>query len=119
MLYSPERDSLAGAASTGNVLPHTNTGAGTYPGTRLTLHDVKEADKRRMSRGKKVVLSKLATRAAEASSAIVLAFLVTGASPAAHAQSASSWNKKGADAELHHDWDTAYEDYRKATEKKP
>jgi general secretion pathway protein D len=32
----------------------------------------------------------------------------------AHAQSAHAWNKKAEAAELHEDWDTAYEDYRQA-----
>ena len=39
--------------------------------------------------------------------------------PRAHAQSAGSWNKQGQAAELKEDFDTAYEDYRKAHEKAP
>jgi len=34
-----------------------------------------------------------------------------------HAQSASTWNKRGQEAELRQDYDTAYEDYLKAHEK--
>jgi general secretion pathway protein D len=37
----------------------------------------------------------------------------------AHAQSAAKWNKRGQDAEARQDFDTAYEDYHKATLKKP
>jgi general secretion pathway protein D len=39
--------------------------------------------------------------------------------PAAKAQSASTWNKRGEAAELHEDYDTAYEDYLKAHNKAP
>jgi general secretion pathway protein D len=49
-------------------------------------------------------------------------FSVAGASffaPAAHAQSAATWSKRGADAEVREDYDTAYEDYKKAHDKKP
>jgi general secretion pathway protein D len=37
----------------------------------------------------------------------------------AHAQSAGSWSKRGADAEVREDYDAAYEDYKHAHEKKP
>lgn len=37
----------------------------------------------------------------------------------AHGQSASTWNKRGQDAELRQDYDTAYEDYLKAHQKSP
>ena len=39
--------------------------------------------------------------------------------PAAHAQSASNWNKRGQDAEVREDYDTAYEDYKHAHDKSP
>jgi general secretion pathway protein D len=39
--------------------------------------------------------------------------------PSAHAQSASGWNKRGNDAELRGDYDTAYEAYLHAHQKKP
>ena len=41
------------------------------------------------------------------------------ATPSAHAQSASTWNKRGQAAEIRGDYDTAYEDYRQAHQKKP
>ena len=37
----------------------------------------------------------------------------------AHAQSASTWNKRGQDAEVREDYDTAYEDYKHAHDKSP
>jgi general secretion pathway protein D len=37
----------------------------------------------------------------------------------AQGQSANTWDKRGADAEARQDYDTAYEDYKKAHEKKP
>jgi general secretion pathway protein D len=47
--------------------------------------------------------------------------LLAGAAlgPAARAQSASTWNKRGQAAELHEDYDTAYEAYLKAHNKAP
>ena len=117
MLYSPERNSLEGTAPSGSVLPFCSTGAGVYSGRRLTLNGVKDAGRRRMGRGKNVVLVKLSTRASLALMAVLFALSITSAT--AHAQSAKSWNKKGQDAELHQDWDTAYEDYRQATLKDP
>jgi len=41
------------------------------------------------------------------------------AGPKAHAQSAGTWSKRGADAEVREDYDTAYEDYKKAHTKSP
>lgn len=117
MLYSPERDSLAGDAFPGTRLAR---GSGVFSGSRLTLQGyLKEADRHRMGRGNKTVLSKLSLLAVEALSVIVLILLVSGSSPAAHAQSASKWSKRGIEAEARQDWDTAYEDYKHATEKKP
>jgi len=54
-------------------------------------------------------------------SAVVLLVLLGGVafSPSAHAQSASTWNKRGQDAELREDYDTAYEAYLKAHQKSP
>ncbi len=114
MLYSPERNRLAGTAPTGSVLPSCSTGAGVYSGKRLTLNGVKDADRRRMGRGKNVILRMLHTRAAQ-----VLAIIFFVAAITAAAQSAKSFYKKGQDAELHQDWDTAYEAYHQATLKNP
>jgi general secretion pathway protein D len=48
-----------------------------------------------------------------------IAGLVAIVPAAAHAQSAGTWDKRGQQAELHEDFDTAYEDYRKAHLKNP
>jgi general secretion pathway protein D len=53
-----------------------------------------------------------------------LAFLlllvgVAVSAPAAHAQSASTWNKRGQAAEAREDYDVAYQDYQKARLKAP
>ncbi|MBS1798918.1 MAG: type II and III secretion system protein [Acidobacteria bacterium] len=122
MLYSPERDSLTGAASTGSFC---SAGLASVSGARLALDQLKEADRSRMGRGKTIILSKLATHTAKtltataAFAAIVPVLLISGGSSVAHAQSAGKWYKKGVDAEAHQDWDAAYEDYRQANLKKP
>ena len=42
----------------------------------------------------------------------LLFLLAVVSAPAAHAQSAATWNKRGQAAEIREDYDTAYEDYR-------
>ena len=49
----------------------------------------------------------------------ILTFVYGFGAPAAHAQSASTWNKRGADAEVREDYDAAYEDYKMANQKSP
>ena len=115
MLYSPERNSLAGTAPTGSVLPNSNIGAGVYSGRRHTFFGVKDANGSSMGRGKRRI-SKLSTYAFWA---ILLSCLAGATSVAAHAQSASSWSKKGQDAENRQDYDAAFEDYRQAVIKAP
>lgn len=55
--------------------------------------------------------------------ALPLVFLLAGFAAftplPVHAQSASTWNKRGQQAELRKDYDAAYEDYRQATLKNP
>ena len=115
MLYSPERNSLAGTAPTGSVLPNNSVGAGVYSGRRHTFFGVKDANGSSMGRGNRRI-SKLSTYAFWA----ILLSCLAGATPvAAHAQSASSWSKKGQDAETRQDYDAAYEDYRQAVLKAP
>ncbi len=48
-----------------------------------------------------------------------LLFVAAFCAPSAHAQSAAAWNKRGQAAEIREDYDTAYEDYRQAHEKRP
>ena len=117
MLYSPERNSLAGNAPTGSVLPCGNPGAGVYSGRRLTLFGVKDADERSMGRGKNSPHLWIASRAAQALPALFLAALFSAS--VAHAQSAKTLDKRGQDAEARHDYDAAYEDYRQAMIKSP
>ncbi len=116
MLYSPERTRLAGKAPTGSVLPHP--GAGVYSGKRLTLFGVKDPDERSMSRGNTSPLSRIAQGAFQALPALLFSLIIFG-SFTAHAQSAKTWDKRGQDAELRHDYDAAYEAYRQATLKNP
>ncbi|QNI38165.1 cohesin domain-containing protein [Edaphobacter albus] len=117
MLYSPERNSLAGNAPTGSVLPGGDPGAGVYSGRRLTLFGVKDADERRMGRGKNFSHLWIASRAAQALPALFLTVLFSAS--VAHAQSAKTLDKRGQDAEARHDYDAAYEDYRQAMIKSP
>ncbi|MEK6397494.1 MAG: type II and III secretion system protein, partial [Terriglobus sp.] len=55
----------------------------------------------------------------QAGAALALCAAATLAIPTAHAQSASSWSKRGADAEVREDWDAAFEAYRQAHLLKP
>ena len=110
VLYSPERNSLTGTAPTGNVRP---TQTGVCSGKRHTFHGIKDENGSSMGRGKRRI-SKLAIGAVQ-----VLLLLSCVAGITAHAQSASSWNKKGETAEAHQDWDNAYEAYRQANLKSP
>jgi general secretion pathway protein D len=115
MLYSPERNSLAGNAPTGSVLPSNNDGAGVYSGRRHTFFGVKDANGSSMGRGNRRI-SKLSTYAFWA---ILLSCFAGATAGTAHAQSASSWSKKGQAAEDRQDYDAAFEDYRQATLKAP
>src|SRR5580698_1481974 len=115
MLYSPERNSLAGTAPTGSVLPELHLGAGGHSGRRHTLQGVKDANGSSMGRGHREI-SKLSTVVFRAS---VLLSCMAGLANVAHAQSAAKLDKRGADAEARQDYDTALEDYHKALVKKP
>ncbi len=115
MLYSPERNSLEGNAPTGSVLPNNSVGAGVYSGRRHTFFGVKDANGSSMGRGNRRI-SKLSTYAFWA---ILLSCLAGATAVTAHAQSASSWSKKGQAAEDRQDYDAAYEDYRQAALKAP
>src|SRR5215469_12830337 len=58
-------------------------------------------------------------RWARAAAALSLLLVFVLLSTAAHAQSASAWNKRGQDAETREDFDAAFEAYRQAWLKKP
>ena len=113
VLYSPERNSLAGTAPTGNVRP---TVAGVCSGRRHTFHAVKDKNGSSMGRAKRRI-SKLSIRAVQV--LFLLSCIAGITSVTAHAQSASAWNKKGENAEAHQDWDNAYEAYHQAFLKSP
>lgn len=119
MVYSPERNSLAGTAPTGSALHLDSMGAGVNSGRRHTLHGVKDANGSSMGRSRKIVI-KLPAFTLQA---YLLLFFVSGlivSSPTVvQAQSAKTWNKRGQEAEVRQDYDTAYEDYRQATLKAP
>jgi general secretion pathway protein D len=70
-----------------------------------------------MTRGKLPLLLRSESCAAKALLAVLILF-VLGSSPS-HAQSAKTWDKRGQDAELRHDYDAAYEAYLQATVKNP
>ncbi len=113
MVYSPERNSPAGSAFTGNVLPEITSGNDLPPGRRHTLQGVKDANGSSMGCGYRS-LAKLT------SSFIPASFLLLVIAPlSAHAQSASRWDKRGQTAEAKEDYDTALEDYHQALLKKP
>jgi len=119
MVYSPERNSLAGTAFAGSALHSASMETGVSSGRRRTLHGVKDANGSSMGRGK----SSMIKVPAFALQTYLLLFLLSGFavfSPAsAEAQSAKTWNKRGQKAEVSQDYDTAYEDYRQATLKDP
>jgi general secretion pathway protein D len=119
MVYSPERNSLAGTAPTGSVLPSFIMEAGVYSSRRHTLHGVKDANGSSMGRGEKS-LHKLSASSFQALPFLFLVLGLVAFSPVtAHAQSAKTWNKRGQQAEVRQDYDTAFEDYRQATLKAP
>jgi general secretion pathway protein D len=142
MLYSPEfhesctRVSMAnGTLSDGNrstlgsssALP---SGVGDFTGGRDILRGkpapsapilaAKEEQYIGMTRGYLLLNSKRSSFMGRAW-LIAMAVVVLGVtfSPSALAQSASTWNKRGQEAELRQDYDTAYEDYLKAHQKSP
>jgi len=65
--------------------------------------------------------SKLSATLGRGPLAALFALLFWGAAfaPSAHAQSAGTWNKRGAAAELRQDYDAAYEAYLRAHQKSP
>lgn len=64
-------------------------------------------------------ISKLSNSLRRALPALLLCGIASFSAATAHAQSASTWDKRGQDAEARQDFDTAYEDYHKAVLKKP
>ncbi len=100
-----------------------NSGRGASQNTSIQLSRIfgaKEAHTIGMSRRPSTLTSRLFSSARRAYFAALFVLLAgMAASLSAHAQSASSWNKRGQAAELREDYDTAYEAYRQAHEKSP
>jgi general secretion pathway protein D len=118
MLYSPERTSLAGTAPTGSVLSDIIFPAGVYSGKRHTFFGVKDGNGSSMERGYKSI-GTLSAFLRRAFLLLLLCCFVAAGSATAHAQSASTWDKRGQQAEARQDYDTAFEAYHKATLKNP
>jgi general secretion pathway protein D len=142
MLYSPEFhescecDRLAsgapsdGTCSEAGFLPTTSSGAGGLTSRSGAPRDVamqlkqrygaKEAQSIGMTRGYPQLNFRL-TSFVNWERLLTLAVVFAGmaASLPVHAQSASAWNKRGQNAELREDYDTAYEAYLQAHQKNP
>ena len=114
MLYSPERNSLPGIASHNNII----FPAGEYSGEHHNLYGVKDESGSSMGRGYKSI-GKLSALPLRTLPLLILGCLAVFGSPAAHAQSAKTWDKRGQDAEAHHDYDTAFTAYQNAVKLKP
>jgi general secretion pathway protein D len=140
MLYSPERNRLAGKAPAGSVLSGCILSEIIFPpgvrhsGKRLTLHRVKDKNGSSMGRGYRSIsrLSAVLPRAfallhprAFALShprtlpLLLLCCLAAFGSRTAHAQSAKTWYQRGQNAESHKDYDTAFQDFQHAVNLKP
>jgi general secretion pathway protein D len=118
MLYSPERDSLAGTAPTGSAEAGKIFPAGVISGKRHNLYGVKDENGSSMGRLYKSI-SKLSTSLRRVLPALLLCGIAGLSTARAHAQSANTWDKRGQDAEARQDFDAAYEDYHNAVLKKP
>jgi general secretion pathway protein D len=116
MLYSPERSSLAGTAPSG--LSHIILPAGVHSGKSHTRYGVKDKSGRSMGRGY-ISIGKISTLFRRRLPLLILCAAAVLTAATAHAQSASTLDKRGTDAAARQDYDTAYEDYHKALLKKP
>ncbi len=140
MVYSPEPKALANSYATGTLLRWTAGRSALEAASApveshepmvsgSTRNRVQKANTNSMSRGSflisvpavllRTTASRLPRRIALSSLAL---FCLCGAGfsvPAAHAQSAGTWSKRGADAEVREDYDAAYEDYKQAHTKSP
>ncbi len=117
MVYSPEPKVLAHPDETG-------ISARPFPAahTRVSLERVQKANTLSMSRWsplplRRARLTSSGTRPAFLAAAVCLA--AAPLLPAAHAQSAATFNKRAQAAEVREDYDTSYEAYRAAHLKKP
>ena len=83
---------------------------GCEPKVREQRERVKGMKRREIGRWYKTPSARWARAAAGLSLLLVFVLLASGA----HAQSASTWNKKGQEAEARDDYDAAFEAYRQA-----
>jgi general secretion pathway protein D len=83
-----------------------------------TLHGAKDKDGSSMGRGYKSI-SKLSIVFRRALLLVLLCCAAALGSATAHAQSASTWNKRGQQAEARQNYDAAMEDYHQAMLKNP
>ena len=120
MLYSPvfQESRERGRTATGASPDCSSPIAKLRP-----IFSAKEAHSIGMTRGSSSLFSissrsrRLPAGLSQAGVAALLVFAGLALAPSAHAQSASTWNKRGQDAELRQDYDTAYEDYLRAHQK--
>ena len=118
MVYSPERNSLAGTAPTGSAHTENTIRPGVRSGNRHTLHGVKDANGSSMGRGYKSI-HKLQATVRPALPLLVLTCLAAFGAVSARAQSAAKWDKRGEDAEYRQNYDAAFQDYGFAVQKRP
>jgi general secretion pathway protein D len=117
MLYSPERNSMSEPAKTGCVRPLFPADGGS--GRRRKLHGVKVANESSMQRGNPFILKTYTSAIRLMPFALLVTCVLALGTGRAHGQSAKTWDKRGETAELRDDFDTAYEDYKKAHQLSP
>jgi hypothetical protein len=139
MVYSPEPKALARTDAIGRFFEAE--GRKSAAAGRIS-HRAQKANTSSMSRGSSFFLSNPAAAPPETTAfcfktsyftaftrpcrnlSMAVALLIASAAgfaitPSANAQSAGTWSKRGADAEVREDYDTAYTDYKHAHDKKP
>ncbi len=119
MVYSPESEK-SGKSSESKETTDLQARAPFLETSRAGAHSIcaKEAHSTGMSRRVPLFFSKLPhSRAVQF--VLLLSALAAAIPATALAQSAGTWDKRGQQAELREDFDTAYEDYRKAHLKNP
>jgi general secretion pathway protein D len=140
MLYSPEFHKSKECGRLATVTPERSSIPAAFPCRRLGASvlsgwhsassgaaiqrrqnfGAKEADSIGMTREYLHLLTRLSFRFHRGFAAALLVLLAAFAyTPSAHAVTAGGWEKRGQTAELRQDYDTAYEDYLKAHQKKP
>jgi general secretion pathway protein D len=104
-------------AKTGCVRPLFPADGGS--GRRRKLHGVKVANESSMQRGNSFILKTYSSAIRLMPFALMVTCVLALGTGRAHGQSAKTWDKRGETAALHDDFDTAYEDYKKAHQLNP